>query len=92
MAAALSARCDFARVEVGFVEEAPFLVDAARGLGQALCLPLFALRAGHVVDDLPEALAAAGFAGPLLPPIGEHAAVPALLAAALRRSVSEAVA
>ncbi len=92
MAATLSARCDFARVAVGFVEEAPYLVDAARGLGQALCLPLFALRAGHVVDDMPEALGAAGFAGPLLPPIGEHAAVPALLAAALRRSVGEAAA
>ncbi len=80
-------RAGFARVVTGFVEEAPFLQDSARGLGPALCLPLFALSAGHVTGDVPEALTEAGFApdGILLPPIGAAAGVPALIAAALVR-------
>lgn len=86
MARTLAALTPFRRIEVGLIEEPPFLADAARGLGPALCLPFFALRAGHVVGDIPEALAAAGFGGPLLPAIGEHPRVPALIAAALLRA------
>ena len=84
--AALERRGGFARVAAGYVEEAPYLADAARGLGPAVCLPLFALLAGHVTRDLPDALEAAGFRGPLLAPIGAHAEVPALIAAALQRA------
>lgn len=73
-------------VVTGFVEEAPFLAHAARIDGPALCLPLFATRAGHVAQDVPEALAAAGFTGPLLPAIGEHPEAPRLVAAALAAS------
>ena len=85
MADTLRARGAFAGVTAGFVEEAPFLVQAATGLGPAICLPFFNLRAGHVAGDVPEALAEAGFCGPLLPAIGEHPQVPALIAAALLR-------
>lgn len=74
------------RVTTGYVEEAPLLADAARITGPALCLPLFATRAGHVAQDVPEALAAAGFPGPLLPAIGEHPEVPRLLAETLAAS------
>lgn len=70
-------------VVTGFVEEAPFLTDAARIDRPALCLPLFATRAGHVAQDVPEALAKAGFTGPLLPAIGEHPEAPRLVAATL---------
>ncbi|MDT8346035.1 MAG: CbiX/SirB N-terminal domain-containing protein, partial [Thermohalobaculum sp.] len=52
--------------------------------GPALCLPLFAGRAGHVEDDLPAALAEARFSGPTLAPIGTDPEIPALIAAALR--------
>ncbi|MCX7644387.1 MAG: CbiX/SirB N-terminal domain-containing protein [Rhodobacteraceae bacterium] len=90
MAAALRRLTPFRAVTVGLIEEPPFLAAAARGLGPALCLPFFALRAGHVVGDIPEALAEAGFAGPLLPPIGEHPGVPALIAAALAREAAVA--
>ena len=86
MARALRPLVPFRGIEVGLIEEPPHLADAARGLGTAICLPFFALRAGHVVGDIPEALAEAGFAGPLLPAIGEHAEVPALIAAALSRA------
>jgi sirohydrochlorin ferrochelatase len=82
----------FARITVGFIEETPFLADAARGIGSALCLPFFALRAGHVENDVPQALADAGFSGYLLSPIGEHPAVPRLVADALARTQRRAAA
>lgn len=85
MAADLRRRTPFA-VTVGFVEEPPFLADAARIAGPALCLPFFALRAGHVAGDVPEALEQAGFRGPLLPAIGEHPEAARLIAAALLRA------
>ncbi|WP_022702864.1 CbiX/SirB N-terminal domain-containing protein [Pseudorhodobacter ferrugineus] len=75
----------FAPVKAGFVEEAPFLADVARELPNVTCLPFFALRAGHVVQDIPEALEAAGFQGQTLPPIGEDIGVAQLIAAALLR-------
>ncbi|TJZ93530.1 cobalamin biosynthesis protein CbiX [Paracoccus gahaiensis] len=69
-----------ARVVPGFVEQEPFLADAAKGLDRAVSLPLFALRAEHVLDDLPHALDAAGFTGPRLDPIGLAPEVPAMIA------------
>lgn len=78
----------FARVVTGFVEQTPFVVDAARDLDRAVHLPFFALRAEHVTDDLPEALDAAGFTGPRLDPIGLAPEVPSLIAAALRAAAS----
>lgn len=78
----------FRAVVTGFVDEAPFLADAARIDGPAICLPYFAAANGHVREDIPEALDAAGFGGPRLPPIGTDAAIPGLIAAALRRSAA----
>lgn len=78
----------FARVVTGFVEQQPFVADAAQGLDRAVSLPLFALRADHVLDDLPQALDQAGFTGPRLPPIGLAPEVPGLIA----RSIGQAAA
>jgi sirohydrochlorin ferrochelatase len=75
----------FREVRTGFVDQAPFLADAARIDGPALCLPFFASRAGHVGVDLPKALAEAEFPGPLLAPIGADAEAPGIIAAALAR-------
>ncbi len=86
MAALLRRLTPFRQVLTGFVEEAPFITDVARGLAPAICLPFFALRAGHVSDDVPAALARAGFSGLLLPAIGEHDEVPQIIAAALSRA------
>jgi sirohydrochlorin ferrochelatase len=81
---ALAARIRFAETRVGFVEEPPHLADQAAGLGaQAICLPFFARVLGHVIDDIPEALNAVGFAGVRLDPIGCASTVPQLVAAAL---------
>lgn len=88
MVAALGPLTGFGRILAGFVEEAPFLADQARALGRGICLPFFALEAGHVVGDIPEAMAEAGFDGPILPPIGQHPDVPALIAAALIRAAA----
>ncbi len=73
----------FRAVCPGFIDEAPFLAQAARIDGPAICLPFFAGRAGHVENDIPQALAAAGFDGPLLEAIGRHDGVAAIVAAAL---------
>ena len=68
----------------GFVEEAPLLADAARAQpARTLCLPFFAAQGGHYREDVPEALEAARFAGALLPPLGQHPGVPALIARTL---------
>ncbi len=75
-----------ANVEAGFIEQDPRIAEVARRLGpQAICLPFFAARGGHVLTDLPEALAEGGFAGTLLDPVGCHAAVPQVIADRLRR-------
>ncbi len=74
----------FARIDTAFVEEHPLITTVATGLHPAICLPLFALRASHVASDIPAALHQAGFRGILMPAIGEHPDVPALIAAALK--------
>lgn len=84
MAAHIAHHAPFARVLTAFVEEPPFIAQAARGLWpHATVLPFFALRAGHVVDDIPDGLAAAGFRGTLLPPLGEHPQAAHVIARAL---------
>ncbi|WP_295043622.1 cobalamin biosynthesis protein CbiX [uncultured Paracoccus sp.] len=77
----------FARVVTGFVEQDPFVADAAQGLARAVHLPFFALQAEHVLDDLPAALDQAGFTGPRLDPIGLAPQVPGLIAASLRAAL-----
>ena len=52
-------------------------------MGQAICLQYFALNAGHVLDDVPAALTAAGFEGPVLPPFIDWPETAALIAASL---------
>ncbi|HEY0214514.1 MAG TPA: CbiX/SirB N-terminal domain-containing protein [Paenirhodobacter sp.] len=70
----------FAAIRPAFIEEPPWLAQVATQSPRGLCLPFFALRAGHVTDDIPEALHRAGFSGVLLPPIGEHPQVASIIA------------
>ncbi len=68
-------------LRLGFVEEPPSIEEAASGLDDtALCLPFFALLGGHTIDDVPQALDAAGFRGLRLPVLGDLPPVPALIA------------
>ena len=82
---ALEASGLFSEVRLGFVDEEPALEEAARVAGPALVLPFFAARAGHVLNDLPKALEAARFTGPILDPIGTWEEIPALIAKALKQ-------
>lgn len=76
-------------IVTGYVEQAPSIADAARGLGPgAVCLPFFAQEGDHCREDIPEALDEAGFAGTCLPPLGHAAGIPALIARALRQFVT----
>ncbi len=70
-----------------FIDQDPQLEQATGHGADSLCLPYFAAEGGHVTDDIPAALAKAGFAGHLLPPLGLAAAVPAVIAAAIRAGV-----
>lgn len=85
MAARIRAETGFARVEPAFIDQSPQIAEVAAQLGpDAIVLPFFAARGGHVIDDLPAALDEAGFQGQLLSPVGLDPRVPALIAAALR--------
>lgn len=81
-----SDRC-FSRVQAAFIDQSPQLSDATGFGAGSICLPFFAAVGGHVTDDIHRALDAARFGGRLLAPIGVHARVPALIAAALTRAV-----
>ena len=86
IAQAVRAQGKFAEVRLGFVEQTPTITEAASGLEgrKTVCLPLCATTAGHVLQDVPEQLDAAGFTGKLLQPIGEDQSVPHLIAATIR--------
>lgn len=70
-----------AKVRAGFIDQDPQL-QAMAGFG-SICLPFFAAAGGHVTEDIPAALAQAGFRGRILPPLGLDARVPALVARAI---------
>jgi sirohydrochlorin ferrochelatase len=83
-AAVIAAQTVFAAIRTGFIEEAPYLADAASDAGsRAICLPLFIARWGHVIEDIPNALVGTGFRGALLDPIDTRPEVPALIARAI---------
>lgn len=82
-----------ARAKAGFIDQSPRLADVAHDFGpNAICLPFFAAKGGHVIDDLPKALAEAGFTGRLLPPLGLDPRVPALIADALQSCLNQSAA
>lgn len=70
--------------EAGFIDQEPTIAGIARRMPEALCLPFFAARGGHVTEDLPAALGEAGFAGRVLQPVGLDPRAPALMARAIR--------
>lgn len=84
----VAGRAGFRKIVAGYLEEKPLIEESARDLGQAICLPVFALAASHVAIDVPDGLRKAEFAGVTLPPLGLHAEVPALIAAALKGHMS----
>jgi len=85
IARSLGGTTAFAEIRTGFIEEAPRLAEALTGApARSILLPLFVARWGHVQDDIPAAVAATGFAGIVLPPLGQRPEVPAMVADAAR--------
>ena len=77
--------------EAGFIDQSPRIADVAQRFGpDAVCLPFFAAKGGHVTTDLPAALSEAGFRGQLLAPVGLDPRVPALIAQALQTAAAQA--
>lgn len=72
-------------VAVGFIDQEPQLATLSGRAG--VCLPFFAAEGGHVSEDIPAALAEAGFQGRILPPVGLDRRVPGIIAAAIARGV-----
>ena len=69
--------------KAAFIDQDPQLAHSPNHDPTAACLPYFAAEGGHVTDDIPAALAQAGFRGRLLPAIGLADAIPALIARAI---------
>ena len=86
----LTAILPCAGITIGFIEEAPFLNKVAIGLATpAVCLPFFAMEGDHVRDDIPAALAEAGFTGPVLPPFGRYDSIARLIADAMSADLGD---
>ena len=71
--------------EAAFIDQSPTLATVQGYDEAALCLPFFAAAGGHVSDDIPKALSKAGFAGKILPPLGQDPRAPHLVANAIHR-------
>jgi sirohydrochlorin ferrochelatase len=70
--------------EAAFIDQTPQLENATGYGSDSACLPFFAMAGGHVEEDIPAALAKAGFRGRILHPVGLDPRVPALIATALK--------
>lgn len=81
----IQTRTGIGRVEAAFIEQSPPLASVQGFTASAVCLPFFAAAGGHVSEDIPNALSQAGFAGKILPPLGQDPRAPHLVAAAIRR-------
>ena len=76
-------------LDLGFIEEPPYLHNVAHVPKPAACVPFFAIAAGHVLDDVPRALSRAGFVGSVLPPMIGYRGLPILIAEALLRETTK---
>ncbi|MDB6452205.1 sirohydrochlorin chelatase [Falsirhodobacter sp. 20TX0035] len=83
MAARIAAETGLA-ARAAFIDQSPQIAEVAATMRDAACLPFFAARGGHVIEDLPTALDQANFTGPRLDPVGLDPRVPAIIAAALQ--------
>ncbi len=87
----LSERRPLLSISTGFIEQTPFIAQAARPLPhQTICMPFFALEGDHCRQDIPQSLEEACFSGVSLPPIGTFAAIETLVASAISASANPA--
>lgn len=83
VAGRIATETGIAPVAVGFIDQSPQLSTLSGFGAGTVCLPFFAAAGGHVTEDLPLALATAGFAGRILAPVGCDASVPKIVARAV---------
>ena len=83
LAAKIKSALGLVRCEAAFIDQSPQLSQVQGFAPHAICLPFFASNGGHVTEDIPAALSKAGFIGRILPPLGLHPSVPALVAQAI---------
>ncbi|WP_299351192.1 CbiX/SirB N-terminal domain-containing protein [uncultured Shimia sp.] len=89
-ARALSHEIALAGVFPGFVEQAPFLTEVLEDLREpSLCLPFFAMDGDHMKQDVRQGLREAGFAGEILPALGQTKAIPQLIANSLKTQIND---
>ena len=80
----LAALLPCADIQIGFLDQAPYVSQVATDLGpQALCLPFFANEGDHITKDIPQTLGDVQFQGILLQVLGQQALVPDLIARTL---------
>lgn len=78
-----------ARVTVGFVEQAPYLSEISRETNTpCLCLPFLAMDGDHMKQNVRLGLGQAGFAGDILPTLGQSRGIPELIASSLRAKLA----
>lgn len=84
LASRIARETPMSRAEPAYLDHPPRLADIAGTFpATTVCLPWFAAEGGHVTEDLPGLLSAAGYRGRLLPPIGRDPRLPALIAGLL---------
>lgn len=87
LAERIAVRTGIDRVEAAFIDQSPTLAGAVGHGPGSICLPYFAAEGGHVSDDLPKALAEAGFQGRVLPALGLDPRMSEVIAQAIRAGV-----
>lgn len=70
--------------QAAFIDQAPRLADLRGHDDATVCLPFFAAAGEHVTEDLPRALAEAGFQGRTLTALGLDPRLARIIAEALR--------
>lgn len=87
-AKALQAKMPQAQIRPGYVEEPPHIDTSAHGLPEtSICLPFFAQSGDHVRSDIPQALEAANFTGPVLPVAGALPGSARMVAESIARQI-----
>ncbi len=80
----------FKSQRLGFVEQPPSISEAAENSGEkAICLPYFACTGGHVLEDVPQELAKAGFTGHVMSVVGELPGIQQHIASVLRTALAD---
>ncbi len=78
----------FARIDIAFIEEAPFVADALRAYqGPTVIAGFFAGDGMHSGQDIPDAIAESGATAIYAGPVGLHPRIPELIGSSVARAL-----